>query len=60
MRHELFNQDIVSQENLSLETDENDQMDETLSYTEEFFNSLGLEQVDENSSLSQWLFKTTL
>jgi hypothetical protein len=25
-------------------------MDETLPYTEEFFNSLGLEQVDENSS----------
>jgi len=50
MRHELFNQDIVSQEDLLLETEENDQMDETLPYTEEFFNSLGLEQVDENNS----------
>ena len=51
MRHELFNQEIVSQEYLILETKENDQMDETLPYTEDFFNSLGLEQVDENSSL---------
>ena len=50
MRHELFNQEIVSQEYLKLETKENDQMDETLPYTEEFFNSLRLEQVDENSS----------
>jgi len=50
MRHELFNQEIVSQEYLKLETKENDQMDETLPYTEEFFNSLHLEQVDENSS----------
>ena len=52
MRHELFNQEIVSQEYLILvlETKENDQMDETLPYTKDFFNSLGLEQVDENSS----------
>jgi hypothetical protein len=51
MRHELFNQDIVLQEYLTLETNETDQMDETLPYTEEFFfNSLGLEQVDENNS----------
>jgi hypothetical protein len=40
----------VSQEYLTLETKDNDQMDETLPYAEEFFNSLGLEQVDENSS----------
>jgi hypothetical protein len=42
----------VSQEYLILvlETKENDQMDETLPYTKDFFNSLGLEQVDENSS----------
>jgi hypothetical protein len=51
MRHELFNQDIVSQDYLTLETDKTDQMDEKLPYTEEFFfNSLGLEQVDENNS----------
>jgi transposase InsO family protein len=37
MRHELFNQDIVSQEYLILETKENDQMDEMLPYTEDFF-----------------------
>jgi hypothetical protein len=37
MRHELFNQDIVSQEDLALETNENDQMEETLPYTVEFF-----------------------
>ena len=41
-----------SQEKLLLETDENYQMNETLPYTEEFFNSLGLEQVDENRSPS--------
>jgi hypothetical protein len=35
---------------LILETDKTDQMDEKLPYTEEFFNSLGLEQVDENNS----------
>ena len=50
MRHELFNQVIVSQDYLILETDKTDQMDEKLPYTEEFFNSLGLEQVDENNS----------
>ena len=50
MRHELFNQDIVSQEDLALAINENDQMEETLPYTEEFFNSLGLEQVDKNNS----------
>ena len=52
MLHELFNQEIyiVSQEYLTLETKENDRMDEALPYTEEFFNSLALEQVNENSS----------
>jgi hypothetical protein len=41
MRYELFNQEIVSQEYLILvlETKENDQMDETLPYTKDFFNS---------------------
>jgi hypothetical protein len=37
MPHELFNQDIVSQDYLTLETDKTDQMDEKLPYTEEFF-----------------------